>query len=1283
MRVGVVFGGGFASGTPPPVGAVAGYGDVADGDYFAEAVQWSRDTAITGLDGVCFSPDAPVSRGDASLFLWNMEGRPEAAVGHRFGDVTGDDLNAAVSWMAESGVTTGKSATVFAPDEILTRAQAAAFLWRLAGRPVVPEHSFADVYAEWQQGAVSWMNETGITTGTSDTTFSPDRTLVRKEVITFLWRYQGEPAVTVDPVSPECDPGLTVEVPYDGSTVTVPTDAGFVADLGSVTVEAPAGVFAETTEVSVSFTDEGAGEHSSIETTAAQPLSLDFGGTAPAAPVTLRFPIDRPGLTADLVTPVVWDSERGAWVPTVGHRITVEDDEIVVTLAPSTDPTPVTAQRFDTARVTAAAGGAAAYYPEVTVALCDNWLLGLACKGAERVVAVSEWTVTVFLPAAWKTTEDAVRGLWRGAKDFTGDAVAHARQHANKVIEAIDAGIRAGLDAGIAFYRNWLLPTVTGFFGLRAETPECLGGSPDWAGIYFTDQDERDPRVHLCTTTVDNSSGGDLRVETVNNRPFGFVVRSQGAPHKNFQAPTPPLDSIAGWLAHEGNKFLIKNLGNLEGYQWPLNSATFEVASFDPAVHPENTNQWLITGETAMLDAIRIAGTMMSRAADHVPFAAVALDAAECATPFTGIVEHSRHWTAILDTAGSCISTAATAVAAACGSTGVCAAVAVLIDIVAQAIETVVTQITNIQNQLTGLDLATELLRQPATLTITPTTKPGPPTGTYTTITAGHNHNCAIRTDATITCWGNNNLGQADTPSGTFTNVNAGGSHTCAIRTNQTITCWGNNERGRADAPSGTFTNVTAGWLHSCGLRTNKTITCWGDNRFGQANTPTGEFTAVTAGGLHTCGLRTNRTITCWGDNDSGQTNAPTGTYTAVNAAIGHTCGLRTNRTITCWGNNNTGEADAPTGTYTAVNAGNGHTCGIRTNLTITCWGLNDDGQTNTPTGTYTTITAGHAHTCAIRHNKTITCWGNNDYRQADAPLAFNPISTGPEHRCSLRADRTITCRGNNEQGQTDPPTGTFNAVTAGYSHSCGLRTTRTITCWGWNEHGQTDAPTGTFTDVTAGAAHTCGVRIDRTITCWGLNSTGQTNTPTGSFINITAGRLHTCGLRANRTVTCWGHNLNGQTNTPDGEFTAVTAGALHSCAIHTNKTITCWGNNNHKQTDAPTGEFTTITAGDSHSCGRRTNNTITCWGNNNHKQTDAPTGEFTTITAGGDHTCGVRTNNTITCWGATYTEQTDNTDQQPDNPDHETDTPDGTFTAVTAGTSHTCAIRTDTTITC
>ncbi len=193
-------------GLPSHAGAVAGYGDVSEGTWYTDAVQWSTDNGIVDIAGFCFAPETPVSRGETAVWIYHMENRPDTGDLHSFTDVTDAAQNDAISWMANTEITTGTSPTTFAPDETLTRAQAATFLHRLAGEPAAPPHNFSDVVTAWQQGGVSWMVQTGITTGTSPTTFAPEDTLTRAHLVTFLYRYQDEPEVTINTSTPNCDP---------------------------------------------------------------------------------------------------------------------------------------------------------------------------------------------------------------------------------------------------------------------------------------------------------------------------------------------------------------------------------------------------------------------------------------------------------------------------------------------------------------------------------------------------------------------------------------------------------------------------------------------------------------------------------------------------------------------------------------------------------------------------------------------------------------------------------------------------------------------------------------------------------------------------------------------------------------------------------------------------------------------------------------------------------------------------------------------------------------------
>lgn len=104
----------------------------------------------------------------------------------------------AVKWAVENGITSGTSATTFSPNASCTRAQMVTFLWRANGSPkATGTNPFTDVSADaYYYDAVLWAAEKGITSGTTATTFSPDAVLTRGQTVTFLWRTNGSPAIS-------------------------------------------------------------------------------------------------------------------------------------------------------------------------------------------------------------------------------------------------------------------------------------------------------------------------------------------------------------------------------------------------------------------------------------------------------------------------------------------------------------------------------------------------------------------------------------------------------------------------------------------------------------------------------------------------------------------------------------------------------------------------------------------------------------------------------------------------------------------------------------------------------------------------------------------------------------------------------------------------------------------------------------------------------------------------------------------------------------------------------
>ena len=173
-------------------GAGTKFVDVPEGEWFTDAVAWAAEQGITtGTDGIHFRPDAPCTRAQTVTFLWRAAGEPEPGVTQSpFTDVvSGSYYEKAVLWAAEQGITKGMDQTHFAPDRTVTRAQTVTFLYRFAKAKAAAGSVFDDVPADaWYAEAVTWAAENGITNGTGKTTFSPDASCKRSQIVTFLHR---------------------------------------------------------------------------------------------------------------------------------------------------------------------------------------------------------------------------------------------------------------------------------------------------------------------------------------------------------------------------------------------------------------------------------------------------------------------------------------------------------------------------------------------------------------------------------------------------------------------------------------------------------------------------------------------------------------------------------------------------------------------------------------------------------------------------------------------------------------------------------------------------------------------------------------------------------------------------------------------------------------------------------------------------------------------------------------------------------------------------------------
>jgi len=392
--------------------------------------------------------------------------------------------------------------------------------------------------------------------------------------------------------------------------------------------------------------------------------------------------------------------------------------------------------------------------------------------------------------------------------------------------------------------------------------------------------------------------------------------------------------------------------------------------------------------------------------------------------------------------------------------------------------------------------------------------------------------------------------------------INSGRIHNCGIKNDGTLWCWGRGEFGRLGNGSesyhytpgqtsagGAWSRVAPGGNHTCGIKADGTLWCWGRNADGQLGDgtttqqldPVQESSAstwkeVSAGGNHTCAIKSDDTLWCWGDDTNGQLGNGAGTtadqpdpvqessasaWKAVSAGNSFTCAIKTDDTLWCWGKDSDGQlgnggasADAsdPTqestaGTWKAVSAGNIHACGIKTDDTARCWGDDSSGQIGNGSGssadqqspvalsgggTWLSIAAGNLHSCGVKTNGTLWCWGSDTNGQVG-----NGATTGdrvsPVQESTGGTAWTSVTIGN--QGDT----------------SCGLRSDGLTLCWGsgggngmQGDNGEAvggqarnDAPElpvvggSVWKAITTGHAHSCGIRNDGTLWCWGSDGSG------------------------------------------------------------------------------------------------------------------------------------------------------------------------------------------------
>jgi alpha-tubulin suppressor-like RCC1 family protein len=346
-------------------------------------------------------------------------------------------------------------------------------------------------------------------------------------------------------------------------------------------------------------------------------------------------------------------------------------------------------------------------------------------------------------------------------------------------------------------------------------------------------------------------------------------------------------------------------------------------------------------------------------------------------------------------------------------------------------------------------------------------------------IVSGSRHNCLLKVDGSVWCWGANDLGQLGTSANNFESTPI-----------------------QVMASLGPGVDAMSALITTCVHRADNIAVCWGDNASGQVDPadlvsmtlgPTQNAVATSAtrvanGRSHTCFGRSGANVaTCFGDNTTSQL---TGTdpgpgpvnvsgsteFEQLQGGLNHTCGRGSNGAIQCWGNNAQGQLGADPMTVATsptlfsvplspagdVAVGRNFTC-ARVNTTIHCWGQNNLGQLGDGTGvnnfnplteamvpgtvSVTDLIAADDHACVIADAGDLYCWGSNQNGQLRLP----PDKMG--------ADQTFTLV------PVEIDIGDINAVdfAGGTTHSCVLGDDGRIFCWGTNSSGQIGDGTTAF----------------------------------------------------------------------------------------------------------------------------------------------------------------------------------------------------------------------------
>ncbi len=250
------------------------------------------------------------------------------------------------------------------------------------------------------------------------------------------------------------------------------------------------------------------------------------------------------------------------------------------------------------------------------------------------------------------------------------------------------------------------------------------------------------------------------------------------------------------------------------------------------------------------------------------------------------------------------------------------------------------------------------------------------------------------------------------------------GAHACALSEDGIVSCWGENQSGQATPPPmSKVIQLALGDFHSCAVTEEGKVFCWGWNWMEQNNVPRlPKIKQVATGNSHTCALSEEGNLTCWGWNVHGQ--APPRGWSGIQqvaAGSAHSCALKAKGEVFCFGLEDANRTAVPAlPRIKQIVAGYAHTCALSESGKVYCWGDKRENQIFVPElSNIRKLVAGNSHTCALSEDDSVSCWGSNSSGQLDgfSNVKAKQLALGTSYTCLVKEDGTTPCWG--KQGQS------------------------------------------------------------------------------------------------------------------------------------------------------------------------------------------------------------------------------------------------------------------------